>query len=65
MDERTQKQHTCVDDVRQVREQLSNQFDNNVYKLGEHLRKIDEQYRQQLDLKTSPPVPVGGKSQST
>ncbi len=64
VDSPSQRQPTCVDDVRRVREQLSDQFGNDVHKLGEYVRKIGEDYRQKLGLKTTESDLAAGKSQS-
>jgi len=45
---------TPVDDVRRVRERLSREFGNDVRQLGEHARKVAEEYRGKLGLKTAP-----------
>jgi hypothetical protein len=37
-----------VEDVRQVRERLSEQFGNDVRKLGEHVRRVSEEARREL-----------------
>ena len=47
---------TAVDDVRRVREVLSNQFGNDVDKLAEHVRQVGEEYRARLGLKAGPSV---------
>jgi hypothetical protein len=61
VDPSAQKQPTCVDDVRRVREDLSARFGNDVYKLGDYLRKVGEEYREELGLKTARDRLVGDK----
>jgi len=46
---------TPVDDVRRIRTRLSRQFGNDVRKLGEHARRVAEEYRRKLGLKPAAP----------
>lgn len=52
--ERIVKPHeeTPVDDVRRVREKLSEEFQNDVGKLAEHVRRVADGYRTRLGLKS-------------
>ncbi len=52
------QEETPVDDVRRVREKLSTDFQNDVGKLAEHVRKVAAEYRTKLGLK-SVNVPKG------
>ena len=46
------QEETPVDDVRRVREKLSAEFGNDVEKLAEHARKVADEYRTKLGLKS-------------
>ncbi len=46
------REETPVDDVRRVRERLSAEFGNDVQKLAEHARRVAEEYRTKLGLRT-------------
>ncbi len=46
------QEETPVDDVRRIREKLSAEFGNDVGKLAEHARKVAEEYRTKLGLRT-------------
>jgi len=46
------QEETPVDDVRRVREKLSAEFGNDVGKLAEHARKVADEYRAKLGLKS-------------
>jgi hypothetical protein len=47
---------TPVDDVRRIRERLSGEFGNDVRRLGEHARKVAEEYRDKLGLQVGTPT---------
>lgn len=51
---RSAREHetTPVDDIRRVRERLSAEFDNDVNRLAEHARKVAENLRKKLGLKS-------------
>ena len=57
--ERTAREETAVDDVRRVRERLSREAGGDMHKLVEEARRIAEQYRQRLGLKTVKPPAAG------
>ncbi len=44
----TPRSDPLIEDVRRVRAELSAQFDNDVDKLCEHLRRLESQYSERL-----------------
>ncbi|MCC7291055.1 MAG: hypothetical protein IT449_03220 [Phycisphaerales bacterium] len=45
------KEETCVDDVRRVREKLSDETGNDVNRLADHAQQITERLKEELGLK--------------
>lgn len=37
-----------IDEVRAIRKKISDRYGNDVHKLGEHLREIEQQYKDRL-----------------
>ncbi len=46
------KEASCVDEVRRVRERLSEETGNEVHRLADHAQRITEQLKDELGLKT-------------
>lgn len=54
-----------VDEVRQIRDRLSREFDNDVHALGAHAEEVSERYKQELNIQTTKveePIPSKNRS---